>query len=253
MYTVNLNTIGLFVAAGALIGLLIGLGAGLMWRGDEEKAPRRGLVSALRLWRHKTDGALWVQLDDITAASPEALPAEQRTALVRLVRELQEWTGMAAPQREAPPPATPPPPEAHPASPPAAAAPPPGAPRPPEAPSTPASPPATPSLTEPDIKRNPFAPFREVFSRRKTSPREPETPLSDMSIAAQVDEILQEMLDGTDLEDRGIRLMELPGQGMVVMIGLEKFDTVSDVPYDDVRVVIQRAVAAWEQKMLGDA
>ena len=248
MYTVNLNTIGLFVAAGALVGLLIGLGAGLMLRGESEKPPRRGLVAALRLWRRKTDGTLWVQLEEVTVASPEALAEDQRQALFRLVRELRAWMGGTDIPEEGAPPARP-----ASAARPRAASPPLGEETPPKAIPRPAPPAAISPAPEQDISRNPFAPFRKAFSPRKPPAAEPTTPFRDMSIAAQVDEILQEMLEGTELEDRGIRLMELPGQGMMVMVGLEKFDAVSDVPYDDIRTIIQRAVAAWERKMLGDS
>lgn len=73
----------------------------------------------------------------------------------------------------------------------------------------------------------------------------------ESSIAAQVDEILQERLKGTELEQRGIRLMELPGRGMVVMIGLDQYDAVDDVPFPDIKAMLKSAVAEWERKMLG--
>lgn len=65
------------------------------------------------------------------------------------------------------------------------------------------------------------------------------------SIAVQVNEILQKKLKDTPLEERGICLMELPGQEMVVMIGLDKYDSVNAVPDDEIRAVIQSAVNDW--------
>jgi hypothetical protein len=65
------------------------------------------------------------------------------------------------------------------------------------------------------------------------------------SIAVQVNEILQEKLKDTPLESRGICLIEMPGQEMVVMIGLDKYDSVSAVPDDEVRGVLQSAVNEW--------
>lgn len=76
----------------------------------------------------------------------------------------------------------------------------------------------------------------------------PASASTPMSIAAQVDEILQEMLEGTPLHDRGIRLMELPGKGLVVMVGLEHFDGVGSVPDPEVRAAIQAAAAEWERR-----
>jgi hypothetical protein len=65
------------------------------------------------------------------------------------------------------------------------------------------------------------------------------------SIAVQVNTILQKKLKGTPLESRGICLMELPGQEMVVMIGLDKYDSVNAVPDDEIRAVLQSAVNEW--------
>jgi hypothetical protein len=65
------------------------------------------------------------------------------------------------------------------------------------------------------------------------------------SIAVQVNQILQKKLKGTPLENRGVCLMELPGQDMVVMIGMDKYDSVSAVPDDEIRAVIQSSVNDW--------
>jgi hypothetical protein len=65
------------------------------------------------------------------------------------------------------------------------------------------------------------------------------------SIAVQVNTILQKKLKGTPLESRGICLMELPGQEMVVMIGTDQYDSVNAVPDDEIRGVIQSAVNEW--------
>lgn len=88
---------------------------------------------------------------------------------------------------------------------------------------------------------NPF----QVFSR--PGPESAAQDASSKSIVAQIDEILQEKLEGTALKDRGIRLVELPNEGMVVMVGLEKFKDVEDIPNSDIRSVIHAAVEEWEQ------
>jgi len=73
----------------------------------------------------------------------------------------------------------------------------------------------------------------------------PSTRIVSASIAVQVNTILQKKLKGTLLESRGICLMELPGQEMVVMIGMDKYDSVNAVPDDEIRGVIQSAVNEW--------
>ncbi|MCZ7553992.1 MAG: hypothetical protein M5U05_15660 [Anaerolineales bacterium] len=68
------------------------------------------------------------------------------------------------------------------------------------------------------------------------------------TIAEQIDEILQEKLPQTEMRNRGIRLMELPGRGMVVMVDGKSYEGVSDVPDDAVRELIQSCVAEWENR-----
>ncbi len=244
-YTLDVQTIGLILGGGAVAGLIVGLMAGLMMGGGEPSPPRRGLTRVLTLWRRKTDAALWVHLDDKPVASPESLSEEERTALARLITEMHRWLEgegdadeTAAPlQRELPPQKA-------------------AAPKVSSTPSVSSSPvpPAQPSPARssytpaPAPSRNPLRPFSQALQARK----QPSSPASSLSIAAQVDEILQELLIGSPLEGRGLRLMELPGQGMVVMVGLEKFASVDEVPYDDVRKVLKIAVARWEEKMFGE-
>ena len=69
------------------------------------------------------------------------------------------------------------------------------------------------------------------------------------SIAAQIDEILQEKIKGTALEQRAVRLLELPGKGMVVLVGLDQYEGVDEVPDEEIRSVIKAAVAEWERRV----
>jgi hypothetical protein len=69
------------------------------------------------------------------------------------------------------------------------------------------------------------------------------------SIASQVNDILQVMLIKTPLEKRGIRLFELPGKGMVVMVGLNQYDSVDEVPEEIIQKAIKLAVQKWEKQM----
>jgi hypothetical protein len=90
----------------------------------------------------------------------------------------------------------------------------------------------------------------DVFARSlKSDVRKPAAP--NASIAAQIDEILQEKLIGLPDEKRAIRLMELPGKGLVVMVGLDHYDGVDAVPDPEVRALIRECVAEWEQRLGG--
>jgi gas vesicle protein len=68
------------------------------------------------------------------------------------------------------------------------------------------------------------------------------------SIVAQIDAILQMKLQGTPYASQGIRLMEVPGQGMMVVVGLNKYQDINDVPDGQIRKMIQEAVADWEKQ-----
>jgi len=95
----------------------------------------------------------------------------------------------------------------------------------------PAPPPSVPSpATKPDKAKTP-APYG-----------------TGKSIALQVDEILQEMLVSLPQEKRGIRITESPDAGLVVQVGLEKFDGVDAIPYNDVKEIIRAAVAEWRNR-----
>lgn len=72
------------------------------------------------------------------------------------------------------------------------------------------------------------------------------------SMVAEIDEILQVNLAKRGMSKRAIRLMELPGKGMVVMIGLEQYEAVEDVPDPEVRALIRDSVSEWEQRSSAD-
>ncbi len=68
------------------------------------------------------------------------------------------------------------------------------------------------------------------------------------SITTQIDEILQEMLKESGRENQAIRLVEDPGGGVIVMVGLEHYDGVDAVPDPEIRSLIRSAVAEWERR-----
>jgi len=70
------------------------------------------------------------------------------------------------------------------------------------------------------------------------------------SIVSQINDILQaDLKNASNIKDP-VRLMEWPGRGMVVMIGLDKYDSVDEVPDEDIKAVIKAAVKEWEQQGL---
>lgn len=91
---------------------------------------------------------------------------------------------------------------------------------------------------------NPF----QVFTRAvQESPQQ----APSKSIAQQIDDILQAKLENTPFKNRGIRLVELPEEGMVVMVGLEKYKDVEDIPNEEIRNILRDAVEEWEKGETG--
>jgi hypothetical protein len=69
-----------------------------------------------------------------------------------------------------------------------------------------------------------------------------------VSIAAQIDEILQANLIGSPFEDQVIKLMELPERGLVIQIGVDLHDGVDQIPDALVRAFVKEAVDTWNQQ-----
>jgi hypothetical protein len=104
-----------------------------------------------------------------------------------------------------------------------------------------------PAAAPAESERTSFNPLQ--FFTRSSSSESPEPP---KSIAAQIDAILAEKIAGTKWEARGLRVMELPEKGVVVLVGLEQYDSVDSVPDEEIRSLLQDCVAEWERRATED-
>jgi hypothetical protein len=68
-----------------------------------------------------------------------------------------------------------------------------------------------------------------------------------LSIVEQVDEVLQDLLEGSSLKGKNIRLTELPNKGVTVWVGNEYYDSIDAVHDEDVKQIIRQAVKKWEE------
>ncbi len=68
------------------------------------------------------------------------------------------------------------------------------------------------------------------------------------TMVGQIDAILQTKLMGTPLASRGIRLVESAQGGAMVVVGLNRYAGVGDVPDPEVQAAIRAAIAEWEKK-----
>ncbi len=107
-----------------------------------------------------------------------------------------------------------------------------------------------PALNEPvqeEALKPPGMNIVEVMTRA-IQPKKGDLQETPKSITAQIDDVLQDMLDESAHENQAIRLIEDPGKGVVVMVGLDQYEGVEAVPDPEIRSLIRSAVAEWESR-----
>ena len=67
-----------------------------------------------------------------------------------------------------------------------------------------------------------------------------------LTIFEQINDILKEVVAASPEKNRGIRLVDNGHDGVIVWVGMEKFNGVDEVPYPEVQALIRTAVARWE-------
>lgn len=72
--------------------------------------------------------------------------------------------------------------------------------------------------------------------------------IREMSLVAQINAVLQARLAGTALADRGVRLVEAPSGGVLVVVGVNRYPSVDVVPDPEIQTCIRAAIAEWEEK-----
>jgi hypothetical protein len=233
MYTVNISALILLGFFAIAIGLVIGIMVSALRFGRHARQvetpvvppPPKDLMDIAHLWRRKRDNNLMVEFElEGMIETASDLSDEQKRRLALVAQDLNRWLGLPQAVSQTHPAveqALPSGKLATPVSPLAGLVPPSGIPVP-NAPAVGAAP-AGLSLEKPKLPTG--------------------------SIASQVNDILQVVLIKTPLEKRGIRLFELPGKGMVVMVGLNQYDSVDEVPEEIIRKVIKLAVQKWEKQM----
>jgi hypothetical protein len=189
--------------------------------GEEKKA---SAGQGVRLWRDPQTQNLSVEVDGKTYHQVGELGPEERSRLAGLARDWQRWLGLPLSRLAAM-----------------------------------ASPPSQVSAeqlspiqagSEPVAGAQP-TPGKALDRTPAKPPRGAEKSKADTapeSIAAQIDAILQARIENTPLGERGIKLQDIPGQGLVVMVGQEQYTDLTLVPDQQARAAIAEAVAEWEKK-----
>ncbi len=73
-----------------------------------------------------------------------------------------------------------------------------------------------------------------------------ETDYSNLSMVQQVDRVLQRNLSGHPLQERGIRVQESITGGVNFYIGTARYEFIDEIPDDEIRQFIQKAISDWE-------
>lgn len=215
----------LMTGIGLVVGFLVAaLIFSLRRESVSEQEPKEQLLSdaenEVRLWREGVEERLMLEMNGVSYRQGSRLEDEQRQTLETLVGELQTWLGA-----------------------PTAAA---GAVRPPQPELS--SPPKEQAVqAQQETSLNPLKIFGNALQPQKKT----EGDEIDLSIVAQIDQILQTKLEGTHLDEKGIRLVEGPDQGMVIEFGLDKYTEIEAVPDEQVRHLIRLSVAEWEKSIGG--
>ncbi len=73
-----------------------------------------------------------------------------------------------------------------------------------------------------------------------------ETDYSNLSMVQQVDRVLQRNLSGHPLQERGIRVQESITGGVNFYIGTSRYEFIDEIPDEEIRQFIQKAISDWE-------
>jgi hypothetical protein len=163
-------------------------------------------------------GYLTLDLDG-TRADTSALTVEQRKRLIEMLSLIRPWLeGKPAPAPVMTP--APPPPQPKPVT-------------------------TTPSISTPRPVPPPVAP---VVQRSAKDTKADDTRPAAIGIVGQIDTVLQARLSGTPLETRGIYLSNSPEGGVIVNVGLQKFNGIDEVPDPEIKAALRAAITEWENK-----
>lgn len=187
-----------------------------------EPAPRgsSNLLEVARIWKDNSSHLPVLEIGGNLFHKADDIHPEQVEQLNTAITELCNWLGQTPP------------------APPLAA----------KVPAFLGNEPVSPPKITPPTRRGPLEILRnsleaDVRSAMKSTPK---------SLAAQVDDVLQEMLAGSNLAGRGIRIMDTPSADLVVMVGLNKYDGIDAVPDQEVQEIIREAVAEWGKRAYRD-
>jgi hypothetical protein len=175
------------------------------------------------------NGYLTLDLDGVRADTT-SLTADQRKRLIEMLTLIRPWLeGRPAP---APAPAMPAPtaPPQHPAQ---------------RGPAMSAPIPSAPKLASQPVPSQGAA---SATAKTAATAKDERSAPPATGIVGQIDSILQTRLVGTPLERRGIYLSNSPEGGVIVNVGLQKFNGIDEVTDPEIKAALRAAITEWENK-----
>ena len=223
----SISTPLLLALAGAA-GILVGLLVSTLFKNDSKTNPEEnplpkkfadaGFAEAARLYYSPAMKKALTQLDGDFYSDFNALTPEQKRRIMRILQAWQEWGSLPSTlQNETQNGAPPLLPEAQPET---------------ELPA------AGQSVSA--LHFMPSEPIADELPEAVPAVAKP------LTIFEQINDILKEVVAASPEKNRGIRLVDNGHDGVIVWVGMEKFNGVDEVPYPEVRALIRTAVARWE-------
>ncbi len=215
-----------FLMMGILLGLMVGMALG--WfvgkREGEKKRreplPRRPVAAPddaqaapaaprLGLFLHHKGDDLEVLLDGVAYQKYATMPADSRRRLLDYLAKIRDWMQAGTAQAA------------------------------PKEAATAAKPAARPAPREPIGTPETPPPPRRMRTKRP-APAPP-------NIARQIDEIVQELRAETQIT-QAVRIVSGISGGVNILVGLDRYEYIDDIPDDEVRDLVKRAVKIWESR-----
>jgi hypothetical protein len=215
---VPVDTVVLVGAICAIIGFLLSQLFNSLFSAPKPGAGDSGGDEKIKVLRKKDEDNLFIELDGHPYAQGDHLNGEQRNQLNRLILEINDWLSRPYPSK----------PKKH------------------------VDHTGDQGITqheevEDTTPRLNFNPVTMMVKALQADVKQSQLPTE--SLITQIDEILQEkLLAAPDITDP-VRLMEWPDKGMVVMVGMKKYEGVDEVPDQNIKAIIQSAVKEWEQRI----
>jgi hypothetical protein len=225
--TINETTLLLFVGlacllAGYLVGRANNLGqpAQKSNEGQSKKTAKPDLVEAGRIWRNIRSGDFYPEIDGKVFRSPSEMTDNQKARFSKLLEVLQSWVKPPSAQPVVDQPASQ------------------------DKASGIAIENPQPVLEEKRISLNPIKAFTDAIGVEVNKPKS-----ANLSIVAQVDEILQEKLENNSLAKRGISMKDSLDGGLRVWVGIQQFTSIDEVPDPEIRQLLRESVEEWERRL----